>query len=387
MQIEYKNIKQLKEYEKNPRNNEEAVKYVANSIKEFGFKVPIIVDKNNVIVAGHTRYKASKLLKLETVPVIVADDLTDEQIKAFRLADNKVSEVSEWNFDLLSGELEGLSDFFDMTDFGFELNLETDDKPIQEDDFCLDDAIPDEPKSKYGDIYQLGNHRLMCGDSTKPEDVDKLMNGAKADLLITDPPYNVDYNGNTEDKLKIKNDNLKANEFYNLLFNAFTNANRVLKEGASFYVWYASREVVNFHTTIENSGFSVREELIWKKNALVLGRSDYQWIHEPCMYGWKDGAGHQWFNDRKQTTVIEWDRPLHNDIHPTMKPIGLFDYEICNSSKKGDCILDLFGGSGTTIMACEQNGRVAYTMELDPKYVDAILTRWETYTGEKAIKL
>ena len=384
-------LEEIKPYEKNPRNNDNAVDAVAASIREFGFKVPIIIDKDNIIVAGHTRYKAAKKIGLKTVPCIKADDLTDEQVKAFRLADNKVSEQAEWDFDLLNEELETIT--MDMEQFGFEMEEETQTEIIEDD---VPD-VPEEPKSKYGQVYQLGNHRLMCGDSTKKEDVEKLVREQKMDLLITDPPYNVEIvGGNHSDSpserkkkgnMTIKNDKMDNDSFHKFLFDVFTNAYNALKDGASFYCWYASREVVNFQTSIEESGFTVKQELIWNKSSLVMGRQDYQWKHEPCLYGWKETDSHAWYGDRKQTTVIDWERPNKSDLHPTMKPIGLFDYQIRNSSKAGDNILDLFGGSGTTIMACEQNNRNAYVMEYDPKYVDVIIQRWENFTGKKAVLL
>ena len=205
--------------------------------------------------------------------------------------------------------------------------------------------------------------------------------------MITDPPYNVDYTGKTKDALKISNDNMDAGSFYQFLYAAFNNANKVMKDGASFYVWYASKEVVNFNTALVDAGLCVKQELIWNKNSMVMGRQDYQWKHEPCLYGWKETAPHTWYGDRKQTTVLDFDRPTKNEFHPTMKPIALFNYQIKNSTKKGDKVLDLFGGSGTTIMACEQNNRKAYVMEYDPHYVDVIIGRWENFTGRKAVKL
>lgn len=377
-------LKKIKQYEKNPRKNDEAVGPVAESIKEFGFKVPIIVDKDNVIVAGHTRYKAAKRLKLKEVPCIVADDLTEEQIKAFRLADNKVGEIAEWDFDLLNMELESIS--FDMSSFGFNI-LNEEEKEIEEDDYDLEEKLKniEEPKSKYGDIYQLGNHRLMCGDSTKIEDVEKLMNGNKVDLLITDPPYNVNYEGGNG--LKIKNDNMDNDNFRKFLTDAFSTADSVMKEGAVFYIWHADSEGYNFRGACFDNNWKVRQCLIWNKNSMVMGRQDYHWKHEPCLYGWKDGASHLWASDRKQTTILDFDKPTKNAEHPTMKPVKLFDYQIKNNTKKDDIVLDLFGGSGTTLITCEQNGRISYNMELDPKYVDVIIDRWETLTGEKAILL
>lgn len=377
-------LKDLKPYENNPRKNDDAVKYVAESIKEFGFKVPIVIDKNNVIVAGHTRYKAAKKLKMSEVPCIIADDLTDEQIKAFRLADNKVAEKAEWDFDLLNTELDDIIDL-DMELFGFEEALQDDDEEAVEDEFEVE--LPAEPKSKLGDIYQLGDNRLMCGDSTVLEDVEKLMGGEQADMLLTDPPYNVNYEGKTKDKLKIKNDQMGNDNFRQFLTDAFSNADMVMKPGAVFYIWHADSEGYNFRGACFDAGWTVRQCLIWNKNSMVMGRQDYQWKHEPCLYGWKEGAGHLWASDRKQTTVINFEKPTRNDMHPTMKPIPLFDYQIKNNTKGGDVVLDLFGGSGTTIMACEQNGRHGYCMEYDPRYVDVIVDRWEKFTGAKAVLL
>ena len=377
-------LKDLKPYKNNPRKNDDAVKYVAESIKEFGFKVPIVIDKNNVIVAGHTRYKAAKKLKMSEVPCIIADDLTDEQIKAFRLADNKVAEKAEWDFDLLNAELDDIIDL-DMELFGFEDALQDDAEEAVEDEFEVE--LPAEPKSKLGDIYQLGNNRLMCGDSTVLEDVEKLMGGEQADMLLTDPPYNVNYEGKTKDKLKIKNDQMGNDNFRQFLTDAFSNADMVMKPGAVFYIWHADSEGYNFRGACFDAGWTVRQCLIWNKNSMVMGRQDYQWKHEPCLYGWKEGAGHLWASDRKQTTVINFDKPTRNDMHPTMKPIPLFDYQIKNNTKGGDVVLDLFGGSGTTIMACEQNGRHGYCMEYDPRYVDVIVDRWEKFTGAKAVLL
>lgn len=225
----------------------------------------------------------------------------------------------------------------------------------------------------------------MCGDSTVIDDVEKLMDGELADLLITDPPYNVDYEGGTKEKLKIINDKQSDENFKEFLTDAFTAADMSMKPGAVFYIWHADSEGLNFRQACKDAGWTVRQCLIWNKNSMVMGRQDYQWKHEPCLYGWKDGAGHLWASDRKQVTVIDYAKPQRNDIHPTMKPVGLFDYQIKNNTKGGDIVLDLFGGSGTTIMACEQDGRRGYVMELDPRYVDAIIKRWENFTGEKAV--
>lgn len=387
MDIKVQKTEDLIPYEKNPRHNEEAITAVAKSIEKFGFKVPIVVDASNVIVNGHTRLKAAKYLGLKEVPTIIADDLTPEQIKAFRLADNKVGEIATWDEELLNAELDELADLdFDMTEFGFDLpDIEGEEVEVIEDEF--EEELPAEPISKLGDIYQLGRHRLMCGDSTNSLEVEKLMGNKKADLLITDPPYNVAYEGKGKEALTIKNDSKETNEFHSFLYEAFSAAINNMKLGSSFYVWYASSEVVNFHTALEEAGFLVKQELIWNKNSMVLSRQDYHWKHEPCLYGWASGGSHSWYSDRKQTTILNFDRPTVNKEHPTMKPVALFDYQIKNSSKQGDCILDLFGGSGTTLIACEQNEREAYLMELDPRYVDVIIARWEAFTGEVAVKI
>lgn len=379
MQVQSMKIDEVKPYPNNPRNNDDGVEAVANSIREFGWQQPIVVDKDNVIIVGHTRYKAARKLGMKEVPVVVANNLTPEQVKAYRLADNKTGELTDWDMSLLDDELGDIADI-DMSDFGFNLDLDDDEVEVQEDDF--DEEVPEEPKSKLGQIYQLGRHRLMCGDSTKPEDVKKLVGGVRCDLLLTDPPYNVGYVG--QDGMTIKNDRQEDDKFYKFLFNAFSAAKDNLKQGASFYIWYSSSEMVNFTNAANNSGLSVRENLIWEKNNIVLGRQDYQWKHEPCLYGWVEGGSHSWYSDRKQTTVMHFDKPQRADLHPTMKPVALFDYQIKNSTKSGDVVLDLFGGSGTTIMACEQDGRNACVMEYDPKYVDVIIKRWEDFTGKKA---
>lgn len=384
MKVEAKSIDEIKPYENNPRDNDDAVDAVANSIKEFGWQQPIVVDNEGVIIAGHTRYKAAKKLGLKHVPVVVADNLTPDQVKAYRLADNKTAELADWDMDLLNDELDQIRDI-DMSDFGFDDldSLELEDADTAKDD-NFDEATPTEPKSKSGQIYQLGRHRLMCGDSTNKSDVKELMGGYQADLLLTDPPYNVDYTGKQKSKMKIDNYHLENDEFYKFLSSAFSNAKQVMKAGAAYYVWYASSQAINFNKALNDNGLKVREELIWKKNQIVMGRQDYQWQHEPCLYGWNEDGSHAWYSDRKQSTILSFDKPQRSDLHPTMKPIPLFDYQIKNSSKAGDIVLDLFGGSGTSIMACEQDGRTCYTMEFDPKYVDVIIKRWEEFTGKKA---
>lgn len=382
-------IADLIPYDRNPRRNDMAVDDVAESMEQVGYITPIVIDENRQILAGETRCKALKKRHVKRDKVLQVFGLTEEQKKKYRLLDNKVGEIAEWDAELLAGELEEV-DFGDF-DFGFddllaELTDSSDisDNPLSpavEDDHDI--VLPEEPKAKRGDIYQLGAHRLMCGDSTDPADVARLMGGTLADLLLTDPPYNVNYEGGTG--LTIQNDNMEDAEFRKFLRDAFQCADGVMKPGAAFYIWHADSEGYNFRGACHDIGWQVRQCLIWNKNALVLGRQDYQWKHEPCLYGWKAGAAHTWLNDRTQTTVLDFDKPSRSDIHPTMKPIGLFDYQIRNSCPAGGAVLDLFNGSGTTIMACEQNGRSAYCMELDPRYVDAAIERWESFTGGKAV--
>lgn len=383
-ELKWEPIKSIRPYEKNPRRNDEAVDAVAASIREFGWQQPIVVDKDGVIIAGHTRYKAAKKLKCDTVPVVVADDLTEDQVKAYRLADNKTGELAEWDTALLGEELAELADF-DMSQFGFDTILQEEVREAEEDDYEVNP--PEEPKAKLGDIYQLGRHRLMCGDSTDAESVYQLCQDGQVDMLLTDPPYGVDYTGKTKDALKIQNDATSDEMLRDMLADAFSAANNIMKPGAVFYIWHADSKALVFRIACQMAGWEVSQVLIWVKNTMVMGRQDYQWKHESCLYGWKDGAGHLWASDRKQTTILNFDRPTKNKEHPTMKPVKLFDYQIQNNTKGGDIVLDLFGGSGTTIVACEQNGRCARVMELDPRYVDVIIDRWEKLTGEKAVLL
>lgn len=412
MQIHDISISLLREYDNNPRNNDGAVDAVAASIREFGFKVPVIVDGDNVIVAGHTRVKAARKLGMSAVPCIIADDLTPQQIKAFRLADNKVGQLAGWEIEKLGKELSEID--MDMSVFGFDA------VEFEEFSEVCEDEIPDvgeegDPITKIGDIWQLGRHRLMCGDSTSVESVAVLMDGALADMILTDPPYNVAYEGGTKDKLAIMNDNMDDESFRAFLQDAFCAGDSALKKGGAFYIWHADSEGFNFRYACKAVGWEVKQCLIWNKNALVLGRQDYQWKHEPCLYGWKSGASHYFVKNRKLTTVlndgvdidvmtsdelrelireitepssvINENKPTRNGEHPTMKPVGLLSRQIRNSSRIGEKVLDLFGGSGSTLIACEQLGRTCYMMELDPKYCDVIIKRWETLTGEKAVKI
>lgn len=374
MTIVMKNIVEIKPYENNPRHNESAIDAVASSIKEFGWKQPLVIDKDNVIVVGHTRWLAAKKLGLSEVPCLIASDLTDEQIAAYRLADNKTNELATWDFEKLKTELENISDI-DMSQFGFE-ELEASLVDVKDDEFDEKGAISETPYSKKGDIFILGNHRLMVGDSTLKDDVDKLCEDRSVDLVLTDPPYNVDYEG--QDGMKIQNDKQSDEDFYNFLLSAFKNMFEHTKPGGVIYCFHADTEGLNFRNAFKNAGFKLAECLIWVKNSLVLGRQDYQWRHEPCLYGWKEGAGHYFVDDRTQDTILEYDKPRNNNLHPTQKNIELVSKLILNSSRKDETILDLFGGSGTTLIAAEQLGRKTLMMELDEKYADVIVKRFIT---------
>ena len=387
MDIVLKKIADIKPYEKNPRKNDEAVKYVAESISQFGFKVPIVIDSNGTIVAGHTRYKAAKKLNLKEVPCIVADDLSEEQVKAFRLADNKVAEKAEWDFELLADELDELFDF-DMTVFGFDEPVEDEPVEVVEDDFEI--APPEEPKAKRGDIYKLGNHRLMCGDSTSIEDVSLLMAEEKASMGFTDPPWNVNYgavkDGNAQGykPRTILNDFMGTEDFKEFMNKAFASLNFAMKDGAMTYVVMSAQEWGNMMLTLAQNNYHWSSTIIWNKDSLVLSRKDYHTKYEPIWYGWKEGTRLCPLEDRKQSDVWDIPRPKKSEEHPTMKPVELVARAITNSSKKGDVVIDLFGGSGTTLIASEQTGRCCRMMELDPKYVDVIVNRWEQMTGKQA---
>ena len=350
-------VSEIVPYENNPRVNEGAVEQLARIIEQFGFRNPAVLNKDKVIIEGHTRLLAVKKLGWETMPCIIATDLTPEQEQALRIADNKIAEIAEWDEDKLKVELAALQEA------GFDLSL------LAFGDDELDDLLggeagthgetepdavpetPDIPVSTPGEVYKLGKHLLVCGDSTKPNDIDKVCKADEADLWLTDPPYNVDYHGS--DGQSIQNDSMEDSKFREFLRTAFGCAEKRLKPGGSFYVW--------------------------KKNSLVLGRQDYKWIHEPCLYGWREGAAHDWYSDCSQTTVMEFNKPKKNDLHPTMKPVEMLCYLIGNSSKRGDIVLDTFCGSGSTLIACERTGRVCRCVELDPKYCDVIRRRWAEF--------
>ena len=382
-------ISKLKENPRNPNTHPSVqIELLAQIIRKTGWRAPITVSTlSGFIVKGHGRLQAAKMAGFKQCPVEYQNFQDEEEELAALLADNKLAELAEI-------DVEKLTDIF--KDYEFE-DLSLTGYSQEEFDELVDvfeeaqilgdpDEVPEEVETRcqLGDIWQLGNHRLMCGDSTDFVQVAKLLDGVLVDMLLTDPPYNVNYEGGTSDKLKIQNDNMGDTQFREFLRDAFTSANMAMKEGAVFYIWHADSEGYNFRGACHDVGWTVRQCLIWNKNSMVLGRQDYHWKHEPCLYGWKEGASHLWASDRKQTTVIDFDKPQRNGEHPTMKPVGLFDYQIQNNTKGGDVVLDLFGGSGTTLIACEQNKRIAYLMELDPHYCDVIITRWETLTGKKA---
>ena len=389
MKIEIADISSIKPYENNPRKlSETAIEKVAMSLKEYGFRQPIVVDKDRVIVAGHTRFRASKKLGLKQVPVSIIDNLTEEQINAYRIADNRTAEESEWDNELLKMEIKEL----EAKDFKLDLLGFNDDQLndilFEEKQGLTDEdevpETPEEPISKLGDIWKLGKHKLICGDSTKLNTYEKLCKETKVDLYLTDPPYNVSYEGKTKDKLTIQNDKQTDDEFIQFLSQAFVSADSVLKMGGAFYIWHSDSEGLNFRLACIEAKWKLRQTLIWSKNSMVMGRQDYHWQHEPCLYGWKEGSSHSWYSDRKQTTIIKYDRPTKSKLHPTMKPVGLMEYLVKNSSKQEDIILDSFLGSGSTLMACEKLDRICYGVELDPKYCDVIIKRWENFTGKKA---
>lgn len=390
MNITEKNVAELIPYANNSRtHSDEQVAQIAASIKEFGWTNPILITENSII-AGHGRLMAARKLGMSKVPCIEVKNLTPAQVKAYIIADNKLALNAGWDNELLNIEFQELEELgFNLELTGFSLDEIDALKPVELNEGLTDeDAAPDVPveaKTKPGDIYQLGKHRLMCGDSCSTNDMEKLCDGQLVDMWLTDPPYNVAYEGGTG--LTIKNDNMGDDQFRQFLRDAYVTADLVMKPGAVFYIWYADVETYNFSGAIKDAGWKMSQILIWKKSSLIMGRKDYHFIHEPCLYGWKEGAAHLWASDRKQTTIMEFEKPRKNGEHPTMKPVALFEYQMLNNTKGGDIVLDSFGGSGTTLIAAEKNGRVARLMELDPKYCDVIVKRWEDFTGKKAVLL
>ena len=376
-------------YARNARTHSPAqVDKIAASIHEFGFLNPIITDGQNGILAGHGRVMAAQKLGLDTLPTIDAAHLTEAQRRAYVLADNRTALDAGWDNDLLKIELQDLeAEGFDLSLTGFDIG-EIAALTLDETEGLTDpDDVPDAPAvpvTVLGDVWLLGRHRLMCGDSTSIDHMEALTQGQLVDMWLTDPPYNVAYEGGTKEKLTIQNDSMSDDGFRQFLRDANSAADAVMKPGAVFYIWHADSEGYNFRGACHDVGWKVRQCLIWKKSSLVMGRQDYHWMHEPCLYGWKEGAGHLWASDRKQTTIFEFDRPSRNAEHPTTKPVALFEYQMLNNTKGGDQVLDSFAGSGTTAIACETHGRFARMMELDPKYCDVIIQRWQNFTGQTA---
>ena len=386
--IEIWDISRLIPYARNSRTHSDAqISQLAASIKEWGWTVPILIDETGMIIAGHGRLAAAQKLNYKQVPVVIANNWSEEKKRAYVIADNKLALNAGWDTELLALEIQELkATDFNLSTLGFtdeELNNLI---PVDVTEGLTDeDAVPEpppEPITKPGDIWVLGKHRLMCGDSTSIDHLERLCSGLQIDMWLTDPPYNVAYEGKTKDALTIKNDSMDDEKFRQFLRDAYTAADAVMKAGAVFYIWHADSEGYNFRGAAKDAGWKVRQCLIWKKSTIVMGRQDYHWKHEPCLYGWKEGAGHLWAADRKQTTILEFDKPSRSAEHPTMKPVALFEYQMLNNTKGGDIVLDSFGGSGTTLVAAEKNGRIAYLMEIDPKYCDVIVKRWEEFKGK-----
>lgn len=381
---ETRKLNELEPFESNPRKiSEKALQNLVEKIKTSGYHQRIRITHDNRVIGGHQRLKALKKCGFKEVRVLVPDsEMSDDEYKREVIQDNL--QDGEWDIQILMDDW----DIGDLNDWGLDtealgMRLE---KPA---DTGLTD--PDEvpeiqaPVCMTGDVWLLGEHRLTCGDATDPAVLEILMAGEKADQLNTDPPYNVDYTGKTKDALKIKNDKKTDTDFRGFLRDSFKVAFDHLKPGGSFYIWHADSEGYNFRGAVHDIGQKVRQCLIWKKQTMVMGRQDYHWMHEPCLYGWKEGAGHLWAADRKQTTILEFDRQMQNKEHPTMKPVDLIEYQIKNNTKGSDLVLDIFGGSGSTMIACEKSGRRCNMVELDPVYCDVIIRRWQDFTGYKAV--
>lgn len=399
LKVEYWKTSELVPYTGNAKEHPDwQVEQIANSIDQFGFNDPVGVwtreDGQLEIVEGHGRVLAAKELGIEKVPIVRLDHMDDDARRAYAHVHNQTTLTSGFDEEALTLELDSIPGF-DWEDFGFDYKQPNFSEYAEVSEIEIPDEV--ESRAKRGDIWLCGEHRLMCGDSTSAEDVDALMSGEKADMLLTDPPYNVALGQHMrpseakalhrrQDGLVIDNDYFETDDgFIDFLVNAFKPALESLKDGCSFYIWHADNQSHNFRAACKKAGMQIRQNLVWVKNTFALGRQDYQWKHEPCLYGWKDGAPHNWYSDRKQSTVLEFNKPSRSEQHPTMKPVELFAYQMENSSKGGDIVLDIFGGSGTTMVAAEQLGRKAYVMELDPHYCDVILERWENLTGGKAV--
>ena len=390
--VEKVDINRLIPYARNARTHSDAqVDQIAASIREWGWTTPVLVDPDFQIIAGHGRVMAAKKLGIGEVPVMVANGWSDAKKRAYVLADNKLALNAGWDEEILKLELDELQELgADIELIGFSddelaaLNTESEQVPGLTDEDAVPE-IPEQPVTVEGDVWLLGRHRLMCGDSTSIDVIRELCQEQLVDMWLTDPPYNVAYEGKTKDALKIQNDAMGDDQFRQFLRDAYTAADASMKPGAVFYIWHANKESYNFQGACKDCGWQIRQHLVWKKSSIVMGQQDYHYKHEPCLYGWKDGASHLWAADRKQTTILEFDRPSRNSEHPTMKPVELFEYQMLNNTKGGDIVLDSFGGSGTTAIAAEKNGRIARLMELDPKYCDAIIKRWQDFTGKQAV--
>lgn len=389
IQAEYIEMVDINTLLPHPKNNnkhpKEQIDRLVKLIEYQGFRNPVIVQKGtNLVVAGHGRIEAAKKLGINLIPVSYQEFESDAQIYSYLTSDNAIAAWAELDLSAVNTEMLDLGPDFDIDLLGIkDFSIE----PIEKfEPQSEEDAVPEvnHPITRRGDIWLLGNHRLMCGDSIMIDDVEKLMNGEKADAIWTDPPYNVSYKGKTKDSLEIKNDSMDSEDFYDFLFSCFSNCLAISRGGSAIYVSYPDRESLNFHKAYTDSGWKLSSVLVWVKNSLVMGRSDYHSRHEPIIYGWNQSSSHNWYSDRKQDSVIEINRPSKNGEHPTMKPIELIEYCLKNSSKQKDIVCDLFGGSGSTLIACEKINRFSRLMELDEKYCDVIINRWQNFTGGKA---
>lgn len=373
-------IDKLIPYARNSKvHSEKQIAEIASSINEYGFLSPLVIDKDNTILCGNGRYYAALKLGLKRLPCIKEEYLTDSQRRAYVISDNKIGENATWDEEMLKVEIEDLK----LNDFNIDLLgfsdkelacLFKEEKEVEDDDYDLSSALEKATFVEVGDRWNVGRHVLYCGDATKEEDVKKLMDGKVANLILTDPPYGVSFKSSSG--LTIENDSMKNEEFYNFLLSAFSNMAKCVSNGASAYVFHADTEGLNFRKAFIDAGFHLAGCCIWEKDSLVLGRSDYQWQHEPILYGFLQNGKHNWYSDRKQTTIWKFAKPKRNEFHPTSKPLDLLSYPIINSSLENSIVLDTFGGSGSTLMACELTNRICYTMELDPKYASVILRRF-----------
>jgi DNA modification methylase len=371
------------------KHGEQNLAAIKASLARFGQQKPIVVNADGVVIAGNGTLMAARALGWRTIKA-VRTNLAGADATAFAIADNRTAELAEWDEAALHQQLAAIAiddeELLAATGFDEKELAKLAAAAAPE---VTEDEVPEtpaDPITQPGDLWLLGKHRLLCGDSTKAEDVERLMDGQRADLMLTDPPYNVDYTGKTKDALKVANDSMGDTDFRKFLASCFKAAFDSLKPGASFYVFHADSEGYNFRGAVKDCGQVVRQCLIWTKDVLVMGRQDYQWQHEPCLYGWKEGAAHGWYSDRKQTTLLRFDRPTRSEDHPTMKPVAMFAYLMGNSTAPQGLAYDPFLGSGTTLIAAEQLGRTCYGMEISPAYCDVIVKRWETLTGQKATR-